>query len=41
MGSANWDEEKRSLEILKRLSECMFRPENLRFDFTAEEEEFY
>ena len=36
----NWDEEKEKLpEILKRLSECMFRPENLMFDFTAEEEE--
>ena len=36
----NWDEEKEKLpEILKRLSECMFRPENLMFDFTAEEED--
>jgi len=36
----NWNEEKEKLpEILKRLSEYMFRPENLMFDFTAEEED--
>ena len=32
----NWDEEKEKLpEILKRLSECMFRPENLCLLYTS------